>query len=318
MARSPKPLKHLAQAVAARLFLTPAAWMPARWSRALCSWMARRLLGRRFGPLIRSQMATALDMDTDEIRRLADRSLAHLGLFVADGARSVLGRRESLLESVDAAEAMVKIRAALEANPRGLIHIAAHLGNWELIPQVVGRAGIPYAVVGRRTVNPWLYRLVEKGRTTNGVAAFDQDANVRTLIRHLRGGGVLGLVIDQDVARLPGEFIDFLGTPAWTVSSPARIAAAARVPLQPVWCTWEDGGWVMHAGDPIPPPHSSDPADITAALTSYNDFISDLVRRHPEQWVWIHKRWETTPEKAARIHGPPAGPTAAATPGPSC
>ena len=263
-------------------------------------------------------MALSMGSDSRDTRLLADRSLRHLGLFVADGARSVLGRHKSLLDSVDSAAAMEKIRSAMEASPRGLIHIAAHLGHWELIPPIVGRTGISYAVVGRRTVNPWLYRLVERGRTAHGVAAFDQNANVRTLIRHMRGGGILGLVIDQDVARLPGEFIDFLGRPAWTVTSPARIAAVAQVPLQPVWCTWEDGGWVMHAGDPIPPPPSSDPQDITTALTSYNEFFSNLVRRHPEQWVWIHKRWETTPEKAALIHGAPADLNEGAKPDPSC
>jgi KDO2-lipid IV(A) lauroyltransferase len=112
------------------------------------------------------------------------------------------------------------------------------------------------------------------------------------LLRHLRGGGMVGMVVDVYAKHAPE--LDFVGRPAPTALSAAEMALKYGAPLVPVYGIRQPDGLSFRvvAEAPIPP---SDPATMTQAL---NDSLSALVRRHPEQWFWIHRRWKPERQRA--------------------
>ena len=134
-----------------------------------------------------------------------------------------------------------------------------------------------------------------------------QDAGARPLMAHLKSGGMLGVLVDQDVPRLAGEFVEFFGREAYTPTGPAALAVTARSPSV--------GAFLVRKGDrhrlvycgPVELPEGGSKKERVRELTRrYTAEIERVIREYPEQWVWMHRRWRTKPEDAGSGSAPPA------------
>jgi len=180
----------------------------------------------------------------------------------------------------------------------GVVCLGAHLGCWEFIPYRLRAEGYPVAVVYRRLSDPDLDRFVAQRRRRFGIEAHDRDASGRGILRSLRNGALVGMLIDQRT-RVDSVKVPFLGTPAWTPSGPVRLALRVGAPLVPlVTAMGPDGRHRLVFGPeiaaaPLAPgageeEQSAHVREITARC---NEALGKMILEWKEQWVWFHPRW---------------------------
>ncbi|MEY2747940.1 MAG: hypothetical protein RL112_2982, partial [Planctomycetota bacterium] len=175
---------------------------------------------------------------------------------------------------------------------RGAIVATAHLGDWEVLAAWLARRGARGGVVGlerpRDPTTAWLARL----RARNGVRTWSHAARPRELVELLRSGGCLGLLNDLDTPRSSQFELEFLGRPARAAKSPATLARLAGVPIWPLACVVEDGGWTVHGAPAIALRRNGAKGDeVRGALEGLARVQEGWVRRWPEQWAWHQPRW---------------------------
>ncbi len=195
--------------------------------------------------------------------------------------------------------------AAAQARGRGAIIFTAHLGAWELLNLAVSGFGYPSSVLVRRIDNPKVERLVEQTRTRFGNRTIDKRAAALSMMRTLRAGERLGLLIDTNMLAHEGIFVDFFGTPASTTFITAKLALRTGADVMPCFAPWDEQRrrFVLHIGAPLhferTGHEEEDIRRLTALLTKV---VEDYVRRYPDQWLWIHKRWRRRPEGEPDIY----------------
>ncbi len=176
---------------------------------------------------------------------------------------------------------------------RGVLVATAHLGNWEFSAFAHALMTEPMAVVARPMDNPRLDELVTRYRTLSGnrVLGRGQDF-LRPLVETLRANGAAGILVDQNVTADRGIFVDFFGRKACVESGFARLAHRTGAAVVPGYALWsdEEGRYVLHFEPEVP--ITGDAAADTQAVHSR---LEAAIRRAPEQWLWIHRRWKTRP-----------------------
>jgi KDO2-lipid IV(A) lauroyltransferase len=185
-----------------------------------------------------------------------------------------------------------------EARGKGVIYLTAHLGGWELSAFSHSIQGHPLHVVMRGMDNPFLDRFITHLRTMHGNRAVDKDNFVRGLLSAMKAGETVGILMDTNMTPPQGVFVDFFGIPACTASVLARIALrtdAAVVPGFTIWdrelrkyrLRFDPALALIRTGD--------EEADIVANTALFTKVIEEYVRRYPDQWLWVHRRWKTRP-----------------------
>jgi Kdo2-lipid IVA lauroyltransferase/acyltransferase len=188
---------------------------------------------------------------------------------------------------------------AAHARGKGVLLLTAHLGGWELGSFVHSLQGHPLHEVVRALDNPLLDRMVEHYRTLHGNSTLDKQEFARGLVAAIRAGETVGVLMDTNMTPPQGVFVPFFGVPACTASGIARVSLrrdAAVVPAFTIWdrqlhkyrIRFEPALELVSTGD--------DEADTVANTAKFTSVIEEFVRRYPDQWLWIHRRWKTRPE----------------------
>ncbi len=191
--------------------------------------------------------------------------------------------------------------AEAQARGRGVLLVSAHFANWEVMPIIGHELGLPGAAVVRPANNPYVNRWLDRLRLRNGMPEIIAKgaAGTRRIFTLLRKGECICIMVDQRVSE--GIPAPFFGRDALTTPAPAALAlklGAAVLPITNV----RTGGAHFHfrAHPPIEPPNTGDPErDLVTYTAAINAFMETQVREHPEQWLWIHRRW-VDPDAALR------------------
>ena len=182
---------------------------------------------------------------------------------------------------------------------RGLLVLTAHLGNFELLARLFGRAVGKVAVFHRPLGIPEIDGFLIRERERFGVTSLGRGAVVRDALRFLAAGGCVALPLDQNQREGRGVFVDVLGHPACTSTVLARLSLASGAPVLPVFSVWMDGVTRPVIGELIRPPHRPSSAEREGVLLEltclYSAEVDRAVRRFPHQWNWAHRRWKTRP-----------------------
>lgn len=175
---------------------------------------------------------------------------------------------------------------------RGVLFATAHLGNWELSAFAHALLTGPMHVVVRPLDNPLLDRLVERRRALSGNRIIAKQEFARAILKALAANQAVGVLIDQNVALEAGAFVDFFGLPASAGTGFARLAARAGAAVIPGFALWNDSErrYILRFYPPIS--LTGDPVHDTQALQSQ---LESVIRRYPDQWLWVHRRWKTRP-----------------------
>jgi KDO2-lipid IV(A) lauroyltransferase len=191
------------------------------------------------------------------------------------------------------------------ARGKGVLFLTAHFGGWELSAFVHSLHGHPMHVVVRNLDNVYLDRLIDRYRSMYGNTTVSKDNFVRGLLEAMKAGEVVGLLMDTNMTPPQGVFVNFFGIPACTASGLARIALrtdAAVVPGFTIWdpvlrkyrLRFDPAVNLVRTGD--------DEKDIVTNTQVFTKITEDYVRRYPDQWLWVHRRWKTRPPGEAGLY----------------
>ena len=181
---------------------------------------------------------------------------------------------------------------------RGVLVVTGHLGLWELSSFYHSLAGYPMSMVIRRLDNPLVDRLVNGIRCLHGNTVLHKDDFARGLLGAMRRGETVGILMDTNMTPPQGVFADFFGTPASTASGLARVAMRTEAAMLPGFLTWreEEKKYVLEFGERLELVRTgNDEQDIVTNTQICTTAIESWVRRYPEQWLWVHRRWKTRP-----------------------
>ena len=179
---------------------------------------------------------------------------------------------------------------------RGVLLLTAHIGNWEMAPAVYPLLGAKGAVVYRPLDQPALDRAFRMIRSRNDTRLIANRRAMREILRALREGRMVGLLLDQNVDWYEGVFARFFGRRACTNKGLALLAMKTRAPVVPVFLLRLPDGFKIDIRPPVPLCDSGDKTrDVDTNTQRYNDAIEAAVRRNPDQWFWVHQRWKTRP-----------------------
>jgi KDO2-lipid IV(A) lauroyltransferase len=146
--------------------------------------------------------------------------------------------------------------------------------------------------------NPYLDRFVQGLRTMHGNRAVDKDNFVRGLLSAMKAGETVGILMDTNMTPPQGVFVDFFGIPACTASGLARIALRTDAAVVPGFTLWDRalGKYRLRFDPALSLVRTGDEeADIVANTALFTKVIEQYVRRYPDQWLWVHRRWKTRP-----------------------
>jgi len=159
--------------------------------------------------------------------------------------------------------------------------------------------GNPMAVVVRPLDNPYLDRLVTQYRTMHGNRTFEKQEFARGLLSAMKKGETVGVLMDQNMTPPQGIFVDFFGIPACTASGIARVALRTDAAVVPAFTIWDPviGKYRVHFEPAVTLIRTNDnEADVIANTAKFTKILEEFVRKYPDQWLWVHKRWKTRPE----------------------
>jgi KDO2-lipid IV(A) lauroyltransferase len=194
-------------------------------------------------------------------------------------------------------EGLEYVEQALQQG-RGVLFATAHLGNWELSAYAYALLAAPMQVVVRPLDNPPIDALVERRRALSGNRTIGKREYARAILKALAANQAVGILVDQNSAADAGAFVDFFGVKACAGVGFAKLAARSGAAVIPGFAVWEESEkrYVLRFRPPVP--MTGDPARDTQAVQSE---LEQAIREHPEQWLWIHRRWKTRPEGEAEI-----------------
>jgi Kdo2-lipid IVA lauroyltransferase/acyltransferase len=272
------------------------ALLPHRWVVGLGGF-----LGWGFGALVRYHRRDAVDalrrclpeIDASERARILRRMYRNLGRNMAETMVIPSRRREVIAGMIDV-QGEHNLRAALEQG-RGVILLAAHLGNWEfmtLVPTLLGFP--PLTIIAKRIRNDAIHTYWNELRARLNIRVAPPRHSMRECLRALRRNELVGFMLDQNMIWKEGIFVNFFGRTACTTPGLALMSAKAKAPVVPALMRrMPDGRHLVRFERPLPPPPDRDPATVHAATQQYTRWIEDRIRECPEQWIWIHRRWKT-------------------------
>jgi len=185
---------------------------------------------------------------------------------------------------------------------KGTIALTAHFGNWEL--QSVGAAihGYPEQVLARQQKFPRTHALLNRYRELTGCKVIHKGLMIREIIRHLEGNGLVGILTDQDAGK-NGVFVNFFGRP--TSFAPGAIAFALKTGCEVIPCFARRERHAVHVieiTEPLKITNSgNEENDIKEGLQQFADRLERFIRKYPDQWLWLHKRWKSSPTRNVAI-----------------
>jgi Kdo2-lipid IVA lauroyltransferase/acyltransferase len=187
----------------------------------------------------------------------------------------------------------------IHASGRGMLLITGHFGSWEVFNLLPPAFGFPINILVRRIDNPKVEAFVESLRTKFGGKTIDKTKSARAMFRLLENGSMLGVMADLNAQEREGVFVDFFGVKASTTASIARLALKTDAVVIPVFAVWDEikQKYIVNIEEPVDFVKTADTEQNIIELTQkVTNSVEKFVRAFPEQWMWIHKRWNTRPK----------------------
>ena len=184
------------------------------------------------------------------------------------------------------------------AEGRGVLIVTGHLGAWELSSFYHSLMGHPMGMVIRRLDNRRLDGFVNAIRCLHGNRVLHKDDFARGLLTAMRAGETVGILMDTNMTPPQGVFVEFFGHLACTASGLARVALKTGAAVLPGFLVWEpdEHRYVLHFGERMVIARTGDSeADAISLTRQCTAVIESWIRRYPDQWLWIHRRWKTRP-----------------------
>jgi KDO2-lipid IV(A) lauroyltransferase len=249
------------------------------------------VVGRRHRRIAIENLEQAFPSRTpSELRRLARDMFAHFGRWALELIKFAGLSRERMLQLIDS-EGEERVWHAYEQG-RGVLFFTGHFGYWETQAIVQPLRVRPVSVLARRLDNPRLHDLLEGIRTRTGNAVIYRQGAIRRVLRELADNRGIAILIDQHLHTPDAVYVDFFRRPAATTSALAALALRTGAPVIPVFALPLPGGRYRFVYErPVEPPREDSPDAIREFTQRCTDVLEMYVRRRPDLWLWMHRRW---------------------------
>ncbi len=273
--------------------------LPRRAARSFAAMVAIALLLclPRLRRVAMENLRLAFPEWTDARRREVIRGMTrNLGWMAAEFARFPKLSKENIGEivTVDGFENFEKARE----RGKGVIFLTGHMSAWELAPFAQALYGYPLSFLARAVDNERVNRLVDSYRCLSGNRPIEKNNAARAALRVLHEGGTVGVLADQNTSVDEGVFVNFFGIPAATTTGLVRMARHTGAAVVPGFLSWDAEVHKYRLGFElaVDMQHSSDEAaDDHENAARCNRVIEEHIRAHPDEWLWVHKRWKNRP-----------------------
>jgi KDO2-lipid IV(A) lauroyltransferase len=286
-------VRHRAEYGVVRLVQTTVGWLPDAWGRALGT-----LVGLFFyvvdgshRHLAVAQLRAAFPVRTErECRRIARQTFGHFGRALVALLKFSTLSADAIRRRVEY-EGEERMLAALKGG-RGVLIFSGHFGFWELQGLAHPLRFPPMHVVVRPLDNPWLDQFLDRLRRATGNKVIARQGAVRRAMRALAANECVAIMIDQHIQPKDAVAVEFFDRPAATTAALASLALRTGAPIVPVFCLPLDRGrYRMIYEHPVECP-AAEAVDPVRELTQRcTDVLEMYVRRHPDLWLWMHRRW---------------------------
>jgi len=256
-----------------------------------------------------------LDLALPRLRRIARRNLSLAGYprqehrKIIDGVFLSIARllvTFARFPQMNAANVGAWIRyegfehfQAARAPGKGVLFATAHFGNWELSAFAHALMTEPLNIVVRPLDDPGINALVEHRRRLSGNRLIEKWDAARVILRALHKGEAVGVLIDQNSSLSEGVFVDFFGVPACANAGFAKLAAHSGAAVLPGFAVWSEAEqkYILRFYKPV-----EMTGDAAADTQRLHSLLERVIREHPDQWLWIHRRWKTRPPGEAPVY----------------
>jgi KDO2-lipid IV(A) lauroyltransferase len=182
---------------------------------------------------------------------------------------------------------------------KGVLFLTAHMGAWELSSFAHAVYGYPLHYMARPLDNARLDGLVNRYRELSGNRPIFKNESARVMLKILKDAGTIGILADQNTMPEEGVFVDFFGTPACTTTGIARVALHTGAAVVPGYAVWDEAlnKYRLRFEPPVESIRTGEAErDILENTQHFAKVIEGIIRKYPEQWVWVHARWKTRPK----------------------
>jgi KDO2-lipid IV(A) lauroyltransferase len=225
-----------------------------------------------------------------ERRMLARAMFAHFGSLLLELLKFGTYTADQMHAAIDV-EGEERARQAYQQE-RGVLFFTGHFGYWEIQGIAEPLHGHPISVLARPLDNARLNEMLERIRTRTGNSVIYRQGAVRKILRELAANHGVALLIDQHLHTPDAVYVDFFRRPAATTSALAALALRTGAPVIPVFALpLPRGRYRLVYEHPVNPPHADTPDAVHEFTQRCTDVLEMYVRRHPELWLWMHRRW---------------------------
>jgi Kdo2-lipid IVA lauroyltransferase/acyltransferase len=268
-------------------------------------WVAQAVLAT---PALAPFYARLLDLGVPRLRRIAMRNLELAGFPESDRKAIVDGVFQSIARLMDTFARFPKMSpktidrwiryeglenfTAAAARKKGVLIPTGHVGNWELSAFAHAWMTGPMSIVVRPLDNPRIDALVAQRRAMSGNNIISKREAARGILRALERGEAVGILIDQNTSVEEGVFVDFFGMKVCAGAAFVKFAHHSGAAVIPGFALWEpkERRYVLRFYPELPMT-----GNVQADTQRVHGLLESVIREHPDQWLWIHRRWKTRP-----------------------
>src|SRR3984893_8337547 len=181
---------------------------------------------------------------------------------------------------------------------KGVLYLTGHIGAWELSSFAHALYGYPLHYTARPLDNRKLDELVNRYRSLSGNRPIYKNESARLMLKVLKDGGTVGILADQNTMPSEGVFVDFFGTPACSTTGLARVALHTGAAVVPGYAYWDEAikKYRLRFELAVELVRTGDyERDIFENTQKFTKVLEEIIRKYPDQWVWVHGRWNTSP-----------------------
>ena len=224
-----------------------------------------------------------------EVQALAKAMFAHFGRLLLELLKFESLSNDDIMRMSET-EGEDRVRQA-HARGKGVLLFTGHFGYWEMNGITHALRIQPISVLVRPLDNPLLDAMIERIRTKTGNAVIERQGAIRKVLRALAANHAVAMLIDQHLHTPDAVYVQFFKRPAATTSALAALALRTGAAVVPVFALPTENGYRFVYEHPVDPPPADSPDAIREFTQRCTDVLEMYVRRHPELWLWMHRRW---------------------------
>jgi len=286
-------MKHRLEYLIVRMLIAVVRFMPGVLVRACGTVLGLTFyfVDRAHRRIAERNLATAFPARPEAERRaIARAAFAHFGRLLFELLQFATLSPDEMRARVEV-DGEDRSRLAY-AQGKGVLFVTGHFGFWELQAMVHAVQVEPVAILARALDNPYLNGLLEDIRQRTGNTVVYRRGTIRRVMRTLHAGHGVAVLIDQHIVTRDAIYVDFFERPAATTSAVAALALRTGAPVVPVFALpLGRGRYRMIYEHPVEPPRADSAEAIREFTQRCTDVLEMYVRRHPELWLWMHRRW---------------------------